>query len=40
MAPQGEIRGIAGELPLSHNAMVVLQKRYLKKDEAGKPTEA
>ena len=40
MAPQGEIREIAGELPLSHNAMVVLQKRYLKKDEAGKPTEA
>jgi ribonucleoside-diphosphate reductase alpha chain len=40
MAPQGEIREIAGELTLSQNAMVVLQKRYLKKDEAGKPTEA
>jgi ribonucleoside-diphosphate reductase alpha chain len=40
MAPQGEIREIAGELPLSHNAVVVLKKRYLKKDEAGKPTEA
>jgi len=40
MAPQGEIREIAGELPLSHNAMVVLKKRYLKKDEAGEPTEA
>ena len=40
MAPQGEIREFAGELPLSHNAMVVLKKRYLKKDETGKPTEA
>jgi ribonucleoside-diphosphate reductase alpha chain len=40
MAPQGEIREIAGELPLSPNAMVVLKKRYLKKDEAGQPTEA
>jgi ribonucleoside-diphosphate reductase alpha chain len=40
MAPQGEIREVAGELPLSHNAMVVLKKRYLKKDEAGEPTEA
>ena len=40
MAPQGEIREVAQELPLSHNAMVVLKKRYLKKDEAGEPTEA
>ena len=40
MAPQGEIREIAGELPLSHNAQVVLKKRYLKKDEAGETTEA
>ena len=40
MAPQGEIREIAGELPLSHNAQVVLKKRYLKKDETGETTEA
>jgi ribonucleoside-diphosphate reductase alpha chain len=40
MAPQGEIRDVAGELPLSHNALVVLKKRYLKKDETGEPTEA
>jgi ribonucleoside-diphosphate reductase alpha chain len=40
MAPQGEIREITGELPLSHNAQVVLKKRYLKKDEAGETTEA
>ncbi|MGA9755465.1 MAG: adenosylcobalamin-dependent ribonucleoside-diphosphate reductase, partial [Desulfobaccales bacterium] len=40
MPPQGEIREIAGELPLSHNALVVLKKRYLKKDEAGEATEA
>jgi ribonucleoside-diphosphate reductase alpha chain len=40
MGLQGEIREIAGELPLSHNALVVLKKRYLKKDETGEPTEA
>ena len=37
---QGEAREIAGELPLSANAVVVLKKRYLKKDEKGEPTEA
>jgi ribonucleoside-diphosphate reductase alpha chain len=34
---QSEIRG---ELPLSANAVVVLKRRYLKKDERGEPTEA
>ena len=34
-----EARTIAGELPLSPNAVVVLKKRYLKKDEKGEPTE-
>ena len=37
---QGEAREIAGELPLSANAVVVLKKRYLKKDEKGEPQEA
>ena len=37
--PQGEAREIAGELPLSANAVVVLKKRYLKKDEKGEPLE-
>ena len=37
---QGEAREIAGELPLSANAVVVLKKRYLKKDEKGEPMEA
>ena len=37
---QGEAREIAGELPLSANAVVVLKKRYLKKDEKGEPLEA
>ena len=36
---QGEAREIAGELPLSANAVVVLKKRYLKKDEKGEPLE-
>ena len=36
---QGEAREIAGELPLSDNAVVVLKKRYLKKDEKGEPLE-
>jgi ribonucleoside-diphosphate reductase alpha chain len=35
-----ETREIAGSLPLSPNAMVVLKRRYLKKDERGEPTEA
>ena len=36
---QGEAREIAGELPLSANAVVVLKKRYLKKDESGEVAE-
>ncbi len=37
---QDEAREIAGEeLPLSANAVVVLKKRYLKKDEKGEPLE-
>ncbi|MGA7578561.1 MAG: vitamin B12-dependent ribonucleotide reductase [Desulfobaccales bacterium] len=39
MMLQGEAREIAGELPLSDNAVVVLKKRYLKKDEKGEPLE-
>src|SRR5512146_607663 len=40
MMLQDEAREIAGELPLSANAVVVLKKRYLKKDEKGEPQEA
>jgi ribonucleoside-diphosphate reductase alpha chain len=34
-----ESRTIAGELPLSPNAVVVLKRRYLKKDDNGEVTE-
>lgn len=34
-----ESRRIPAELDLSDNAIAVLEKRYLKKDEAGEPTE-
>jgi ribonucleoside-diphosphate reductase alpha chain len=34
-----EHQEIAGSLPLSPNAVVVLKKRYLKKDDKGRPTE-
>ena len=40
MELHGEAREIAGELPLSPNALVVLKKRYLKKDERGEVAEA
>ncbi len=40
MALQGEeAREIAGGLPLSPNAQVVLKRRYLKKDETGEAAE-
>jgi ribonucleoside-diphosphate reductase alpha chain len=35
-----EAREIAGELSLSHNALVVLKRRYLKKDDSGEVAEA
>jgi ribonucleoside-diphosphate reductase alpha chain len=40
MSLHGEIREIAGELPLSPNAVVVLKRRYLKKDDRGEVAEA
>jgi ribonucleoside-diphosphate reductase alpha chain len=40
MELQGEMREIAGSLPLSQNAVVVLKRRYLKKDDKGEVTEA
>ncbi len=39
MELQGEMRDIAGSLPLSQNAVVVLKRRYLKKDDQGQVTE-
>ena len=39
MGQLAEVRTIAGELPLSPNAVVVLKKRYLKKDDNGEVTE-
>jgi|UniRef100_A0A7C3WIC8 ribonucleoside-diphosphate reductase alpha chain len=40
MDPRTEHREIRGDLPLSPNAVVVLKRRYLKKDEKGEPIEA
>jgi ribonucleoside-diphosphate reductase alpha chain len=39
MGQLAESRTIAGELPLSPNALVVLKRRYLKKDDNGEVTE-
>jgi ribonucleoside-diphosphate reductase alpha chain len=39
MELQGELQDIAGHLPLSHNAVVVLKRRYLKKDDQGRVSE-
>jgi ribonucleoside-diphosphate reductase alpha chain len=36
---EGEVREIAGELELSPNAVVVLKRRYLKKDDRGEAAE-
>ncbi|MDP3182441.1 MAG: vitamin B12-dependent ribonucleotide reductase [Desulfobaccales bacterium] len=40
MSLHEEAREIAGELPLSPNALVVLKRRYLKKDDRGEVAEA
>jgi len=40
MSVPGEAREIAGELPLSPNALVVLKRRYLRKDDKGEVAEA
>jgi ribonucleoside-diphosphate reductase alpha chain len=40
MSLQPDLRELAGDLNLSPNAVVVLKRRYLKKDEKGQPTEA
>ena len=40
MEMQEKSREIAGELPLSPNALVVLKRRYLKKDDKGEVAEA
>ncbi len=40
MSLQAEVREVTGDLILSDNAVVVLKRRYLKKDEQGEPTEA
>ena len=39
MSVQAEVREIAGGLALSPNALVVLKRRYLKKDESGEVAE-
>jgi len=39
MPPRGETREITGELPLTPNAVVVLKRRYLKKDDRGEAVE-
>ena len=39
MGQLAESRTIAGELPLSPNAVVVLKRRYLKKDDNGEVTQ-
>jgi ribonucleoside-diphosphate reductase alpha chain len=39
MPPHGEMSEVTGELPLSPNALVVLKRRYLKKDERGEVAE-